>query len=210
MAVLVWDDPTNKLFETGLDRGVLYTSTGGVPWNGLISAELNNDKGDVTPLYFNGVKTFDLVGNSDFSGKLTAVTYPDEFLPFDGQVEYLSGVYLANQSVDTFGLSFRTLIGNATEGTDYAYKIHILYNLTATPDNKTAETIDDSTVPAEFAWDISSRPESVPGFRPTSHFSLDSRKVVPAKLALVEEALYGTALTDPYLPTVTELLALLS
>lgn len=209
MTVLVWGTYDSKTIQTGLDRGVLYTPSKAVVWNGLVSADINSNKSEIANLYYNGEKTFDYVMPTTFSGKITAITYPDELLPFIGYSAYYDGTFIGQQPMGIFGLSYRTLINDAS-GDTTAYKMHLLYNLSAIPDSNSAITTNDSASLSVFSWSVTSIPVSVPGFRPTSHFSLDSRKVSAAKLTAVENALYGTTMTAPYLPTITELLTLLA
>lgn len=208
MALITWDGAGERLFEYGLDRGVLYPpGEVGVPWNGLVSVDAGADDAEVTPMYYNGIRTFDLVYPGEFSGKIKAITYPDKFLQFEGSAEQARGVFVSGQPARTFGLSYRTLIGNDSVGNGFGYKIHVLYNLTAIPQNVSNETLGESISPIEFEWEISGIPEWLSGKRPTVHFTFDSTKMNPAGLAEIEKVLYGSALTNPHLPSVTELLS---
>lgn len=206
MAKLTWAQVGSRYFETGVDRGVLYLDDrSGVAWNGLTDVTENLSGDSLESLYFDGEKIGELPQEGSFSGKLTAITYPDEFLEFDGNIFLDNGLLVGNQASKRFHLSYRTLIGNDVDGPEHAYKIHILYNLTAVPSGVEYETIDDSVEPLDFEWDLDAIPEQVPGYRPTAHAIIDSRHLTPEVLADVESILYGTELEDPYLPTLAEL-----
>lgn len=199
MAILTWDSVGTKIYETGIDRGVLYLPTGyGVPWNGLASV---TEKFDISsnPIYFDGMKIQDVLTLGDFSATLKAITYPDEFLPFDGLGSYVNGMYLDNQTSDLFGFSYRTKVGS-DQNDDAGYKIHVVYNASATPSDKTFETISDSLAPMEFEWNITTIPEEIPGYRPTAHFIFDSRKFDAALLVDLEAMLYGSDGSHSFLP----------
>lgn len=192
---ITWDQPDERTYESGVDRGVLYPpDVSGVPWNGLTSVEGDESSGDVSSYYFDGSKYLDTRSPSDFSATLKAMTYPDEFLEFDGVSEISSGgLFFDSQPVTkTFGLSYRTRIGDALSG-NAGYKIHLAYNLTAKSDNKAFATIGGSASASDFSWTITGVPEVLGGIRPTAHVFLDSRKLDPDLLAGIEDILYGNA-----------------
>lgn len=199
MVALIWDAVGEKVYEGGVDRGVLYIRRLGTAWNGLIEVSHGNND-DVSPVYIDGLKIRDVVSVGDFSASMRAYTYPNEFLPCDGFLQY-EGMYLADQPLQEFSLAYRTRVGNDVEGPETHYKIHILYNLTAVADDIDYSTLSDSVQPVEFGWAISARPEVVPGYKPTAHFVIDSRLWDPAYLASFEEVLYGTAMSPPMLPS---------
>jgi hypothetical protein len=192
MATLTWDDVGDRLFETGVRKGVLYAADGhGVPWNGLISVD-NNEADSAEPVYFDGIKFNDIVTQGDFTATITAFTYPDEFLPFEGTLEDQDGFFILNQPhARAFGLSYQTLVGDDINGLESGYKIHLLYNLIAIPSTKGYQTIGDSIEPIEFEWSITSIPEEIDGYRPTAHVVIDSRKMDPYLLSDIEAILYG-------------------
>lgn len=193
MAKLVWDKVGQRLYEAGLDRGVLYKEdSSGVAWNGLTSIDENLDNITSDPKYFDGVKYLDEPAVGDYSATLTAFTYPDEFLEYEGVESLGDGLFVGDQRPKQFGLTYRTRVGNDIEGTDHGYKIHILYNLTAVPSPSAFETIGDVVTPRDFSWELNAVPELVPGFRPTAHFILDSRFLPGDILEVIEDILYGT------------------
>lgn len=207
MTALVWDQVGSRIYEAGVDRGVLYLSDGnGVPWNGLISVVEKASRNIGSPIYYDGVKYADILTISDFSASLTAYTYPDEFLEFEGVLDAGNGLFITNQQSGRFGLSYRTKIGNDTEGDDLGYKIHLLYNLIAIPSQKSYQT-SISGNPMEFEWDISATPTKIPGYRPTAHIILDTRFMSPSLLQDIESSLYGNALDDAKLPPISTLVS---
>lgn len=209
MTALVWDQVGERRYETGVDRGVLYPPSGSaVPWNGLISVNETVSR-EVKSYYVDGIKFLDHHVPGSYSAKLSAFTYPDEMDELIGTQEFVPGVFVHDQrSPRLFNLSYRTLVGNDVEGLDHAYKIHILYNLLAIPDDVTYSTNGESVEPQAFGWSISGTPAQMFGIRPTSHISLDSRRIDSAMLETLEEILYGSDEEDPSLPGLVDLLSM--
>ena len=202
MAVLTWDDPGTRVYESGVDRGVLYLPGGlGIAWNGLISVDEQVSGNSQDPLYYDGIKYSDVVVPGDFAASLKAYTYPDEFLPFEGTLEVNNGMFVTGQTQARFGLSYRTKVGTDESG-DAGYKIHVLYNLLAVPAAKTHETISDSESPIEFEWNLTAIPSDTPGFKPTAHLIFDTRKMSSLLLDDIEQTLYGDDITAPNLPPI--------
>jgi len=211
MTRIVWDAPDARVYETGIDRGVLYLNDGTVvPWSGLTSVEEDSDI-EVKEFHLDGVKYLQTLVPGDFSGKLKAYTYPDEFDEVNGIAHVApesDGLDYYNQAPKSFSLSYRTLIGDPIKGVEAGYKIHILYNIFANPDSYTYTTLKDSGAePTEFSWSLSGIPPGkIQGFRPTLHISIDSRKTPSAILRLLEDMLYGpkSGTVTPHLPTIQE------
>lgn len=200
MTALVWDRKEDKRFEAGVDRGVLFLEDGsGVPWNGLTAIE-EKAANSVEAIYFDGVKFNDLVTVGDWSGVIRAITYPDEFVQFEGVGEDQSGVQVHNQPQGRFHLCYRSLIGNA-DGQFEHYKLHLLWNLTALPSQKQYETLNDDIDPMEFEWSVTAIPEDIENFRPTAHIVLDTRKIDPWLLQDIESILYGDDDSNSKLPS---------
>jgi hypothetical protein len=197
VATLTWDQVGERLFETGVSKGVLYKADGhGVAWNGLISVD-NNQSDSTEPIYFDGVKFDDIVTQGDFTATITAYTYPDEFEPYEGSMEDQAGFFVLNQPPHrAFGLSYRTNVGDDIIGIEKGYKIHLLYNLIVVPSQKSYQTLGDSIEPVEFEWTISAIPEEIEGYRPTAHVVIDSTRIDPYLLADLEEILYGATSSD--------------
>lgn len=207
MSTLVWDQVGVRRYETGVDRGVLYSQLSRpVPWNGLISINEVTSR-EVKPYYIDGIKYLDHFVPGTYSAKLSAFTYPDVMDELVGAQEFAPGVFLQDQaSPQLFNLSYRTKVGNDVEGVEYGYKLHILYNLLATLSDTTLTTVGSSVTPQSFEWTLSGTPPAVYGIRPTSHIYLDSRRMDVDTLAQVEGSLYGTSSSLPYLPTMLDLL----
>lgn len=211
MPPLVWDNTEDRRFETGIDRGVLYLDDGAValPWNGLTSISEKFSETVRETYFFDGMKYFNVVEEGDFNGSIQAFTFPDQFMECDGSVFYLPGFSVKNQNAKPFSMTYRTLIGNADDGTDHGYKIHILYNLTAVPSGITNETLGDSPEPIEFEWDVVARPEPILNYRPTSHVIIDSTLMNDDILQYIEGLLYGDEGTEPSLPSLNFLVDLI-
>lgn len=204
MTVLVWDQTGERIYQTGIDRGVLYLHDGvAVPWNGLTDVEESSNS-ELKSFHLDGVKYLENLIPGDFEGKLTAFTYPDEFDSVNGIGSVAPGLNYHDQPSQSFNLSYRTLIGNDTEGTDFGYKIHILYNIIANPDSSSFNTLKDSGGPVEFGWSLSGTPPQIENFRPTAHISIDSTKTPPAILEMLENTLYGTESSNPSIPSIQE------
>lgn len=204
---LAWDKVGEKTFQTGIDRGVLYLNDGrAVAWNGLISVE-EVTTAEIKPYYLDGVKYMNNVIPGDFQGKLKAFTYPEEFNEVNGIAVVSPGLFYHDQPVKSFGLSYRTGRGNDTKGLDLGYEIHILYNLVAIPDSVGFDTLtqDSQIKPYEFSWTLTGRPVKLEKNRPTVHISILSTETDPGILQVIEDILYGTDVSLPRLPTITEI-----
>lgn len=208
MTKLIWNAVGSRYYEAGLDRGVLYLEGQvGLPWSGLTGVTESSSGGDAKPLYIDGVKYLNLSEKEEFEATLTAFTYPVEFAACDGTARARPGLFLSQQRRQSFGLSYRTRIGNDLQGTDYGYKIHLIYNALVMPSEQTFGTLGNSTDVADFSWKITTKPIIFPGFKPTSHLILDSRFIDPVTMGLVEDKLYGASGSNAHLPDFTELLA---
>lgn len=198
MTQLSWGNPGERRYEAGVDRGVLYTNTG-VPWNGLISVDEGSEGGDVIPYYLDGIKYRNRVTKEEFTATINAFTYPDEFEECDGTglLEEVFGV--GQQERREFGLSYRTKLGNDAAGLKYGYKIHLVYNALATPSTKTFNTLNDDPEASNFSWDVTTRPIPIPGLAYSAHITINTTKLDPFIVELIEHELYGTATTNPTL-----------
>jgi hypothetical protein len=206
MATLVWDQVGERVYRTGVDHGVLYLHDGTVAvWNGLTNVEESSDS-ELKAFYLDGVKYLENLIPGDFSGKLTAFTYPEEFDLVNGIASLNPGLSYHDQPSKSFNLSYRTKIGNDVEGLEFGYEIHILYNILANPDSHSFGTIGDSGAePVEFGWTLTGTPPKLKGFKPTVHISLDSRKTPPDILKLLEDQLYGTDTSGASLPSLQDI-----
>lgn len=199
---IVWDQLGERLYETGVDRGVLYPQdkTGkypiGVAWNGLTSISEAPSGAEPTPLYADNIKYLNLISAEEFGATIEAYTYPEEFEKCDGSAELKPGVTIGQQPRDGFGLSYRTIIGNDIDGDEHGYKIHLIYGAKAAPSDKGYETINDTPDAITFSWEITTTPVPVTGFKPTASLTINSTKVAEENLAALEKILYGVAATE--------------
>lgn len=206
MPRLAWSTVGAKYYEAGVDRGVLYVGTdSGVAWMGLISVDENPSGGDPESAYVDGFKYLNRAAFEEFSATLTAFTYPDAFDQCDGMTQPRGGLFLAQQRRKSFGLSYRTMIGNELTS-EAGYKIHIVYNALASPSSRTNSTIHDSVDPSNFSWNLSTRPPPIPDYKPTAHIVVDTRFSDPEVVSAIEDILYGTDADTARLPDFAELL----
>lgn len=219
MSRITWDDTGKRLYETGVKMGVLYPVqegglySKGVAWNGLITVTESPSGAEATALYADDIKYLNLLSNEEFGATIEAYTYPDEFAECDGSASLATGVMIGQQKRKTFGLCYRTALGNDVEGNDYGYKLHLVYGCLAAPSEKGFSTINDSPEAITFSWEVSTTPVSVTGFKPTSQITIDSTKVNAEKLSALEDILYGKAgdkATGPRLPLPNEVATLMT
>lgn len=197
MSRLTWDNNGERLYETGVKQGVLYPIqpdgkySKGVAWNGLTAVTESPSGAEATALYADDIKYLNLISNEEFGATIEAYTYPDEFAECDGSASLVDGVTLGQQKRKTFGLCYRTSLGNDVDGNDYGYKLHLVYGCLAAPSEKAYATINDSPEAITFSWEVSTTPVSVAGFKPTSQITIDSTKADKTKLTALEDILYG-------------------
>lgn len=213
---LVWDQIGERLYETGVKKGVLFKMEGqgtygaGVAWNGLTAVTESPSGAEPTALYADDIKYLELRSTEEFGGTIEAYTFPDEFAECDGSVNLAEGVTIHQQKRTPFGFSYVTTIGNDTEGVDHGYKIHLVYGATASPSEKSRATINDSPEAVTLSWEFTTTPVDVERNKPTSHIEIDSTKVDAGKLTELETMLYGSESAEPKLPLPNELIALLA
>lgn len=205
MPRLVWDKAGEHFYETGVDRGVLYPTmngayTTGVVWNGLTSVSENPSGADSSAQYADNIKYLNLIAAEEFGATINAFTYPDEFAQCDGSAEPVRGVRIGQQTRKPFGFTYRTLVGNDLESTEYGYQIHIVYGCTASPSSRDYNTVNDSPEAIEFSWEVTTTPVEVTGYKPTATLVIESQKVSLAALNALEDILYGTTGKDARLP----------
>lgn len=212
MTKLKWDQTGERLYETGVSKGVLYPYTNnayanGVAWNGLINVSESPEGAEATPLYADNIKYLNLMSAEEFKATIEAYTYPDEFAACNGEASLEEGVSIGQQKRSQFGLSYQTKIGNDVNS-ELGYKIHLIYGALAAPSEKAYATVNDSPEAITFSWEISTTPVEVPGFKPTASLVIDSTKVDPTKLAEFEKKIYGDETTEATLPLPSEVATL--
>lgn len=205
MSQILWDENGSRLFETGLDRGVLYPAAGGgVPWNGLTSIQENSADAS-TPYYIDGVKYLDAPTIDDYAATVTGFTYPDAMENALGLLEVGGGFYADNQQSNLFGFSYRTLIGNDLQGLEKGYEIHVVYNVSASLGDRSYETNSSDISMMDLSWEITTMPENLPGYRPSAHIIIDTTRMNRFLVADLEAVLYGDDVNDARLPSLVEL-----
>lgn len=213
MSKLVWDKTGERYYETGVKNCALYiqSSTGtydnGVAWNGITAITESPSGAEATPLYADDIKYVNLMSAEEFGGTIEAYTYPDEFAECDGSAELSTGVKIGQQKRKTFGLCYKTTLGNDTDGNEHGYLLHIVYGCLASPSEKGYSTINDSPEAITMSWEFSTTPVEVEGFKPTSTIVIDSTKIDSGKLAKLEATLFGsdTESTTAKLPLPSEI-----
>ena len=215
MSRLVWDQTGERLYETGVKYGVLYVQEGaaypkGVAWNGLTAVTESPSGAEATALYADDIKYLNLMSAEEFGATIEAYTYPDEFMACDGSASLSEGVYIGQQARKSFGLCYRTTIGNDVVNNDYGYKLHLIYGALASPSEKAYSTINDSPEAITFSWEVSTTPVNVTGHKPTACLTIDSTKVDPEKLAALEDILYGKNEAEARLPLPDEVVQIMT
>ena len=214
MSKLVWDKTGERIYETGVRNGVLYPQVDGaypkgVAWNGLIAVTESPSGAEASPFYADDFKYFNLMSAEDFGGTIEAYTYPDEYKPCIGEVELVAGINIGQQTRQTFGFCYRTVIGNDTENDSHGYKLHLIYGALASVSEKAYTSINDSPEPIAFSWEFTTTPVEVDGYKPTAILTIDSTKVGKENLEALEAVLYGSDNAEPRMPTPDEIVDLI-
>lgn len=205
MSKLVWDQIGERFYETGVSQAALYVQEGGaypngVAWSGITAVTESPSGAEASPLYADNIKYLNLIGNEEFGATIEAYTYPEEFAQCDGSASLATGVTIGQQKRKSFGLVFKTLLGNDTDGTEHGYKLHMIYGATAAPSEKAYATVNESPEAITMSWEVTTIPVNVAGFKPTSIVTIDSTKADPTKLAELEAILYGSESEEARLP----------
>lgn len=218
MAAITWDATGERLYETGVDHGVLYpidssgVYTNGVAWNGLTGVTESPSGAEATALYADNIKYLSLYSAEEFGATIEAYTYPDEFAECDGSASLATGVAIGQQNRKIFGLSYRTVVGNDVDANNHGYKLHLIYGAMASPSEKAYATINDSPEAITFSWEITTTPVNVTGFKPTATIIIDSTKANATDLKTLEDILYGAGEEEeaPRLPLPDEVKTIMS
>ena len=215
MSKLVWDQTGERYYETGVKNGVLYvqgeggTYQNGVAWNGLTAVTESPSGAEPTTLYADDMKYLTLMSAEEFGATIEAYTYPVEFNQCNGEAEIATGVIVGQQDRKSFGLCYRTTVGNDVDGNSYGYKLHIIYGAKAAPSEKAYAAINDSPEAITFSWELTTTPTNVEGFKPTANITIDSTKADASKLAALETILYGSENENARLPLPGEIITLM-
>lgn len=210
MAMLKWDQAGERLYETGVDHGVLYPQKSGaypkgVAWNGLITVTESPSGAEDNPLYADNMKYLNIKSAEELGLTIECYFYPDEFEACNGSAELIPGVKLHQQKRNTFGFSYRTKIGNDTEGEDLGYKLHLIYGCSASPSDEDHQTVNDSPEAVTLSYEISTTAVVMDGYKPVASITIDSRQIDPELLAKLEKVLYGDEENEARLPLPNEL-----
>lgn len=207
MAKLVWDAIGEHIYETGVDHVVLYrldaqnAYSHGYAWNGVSSISESPSGGDANPIWADNIKYLNLRAAEEYGSTIECYTYPDEFAECNGEGQPASGISIGQQTRKTFGLSYRTIVGNDAQGNDLGYKLHLVYGCTASPSEKSYSTVNDSPEAGTFSFELSTVPVAIPGYKNTAILTIDSTKVAKANMDALEALLYGGDNTEPTLPS---------
>lgn len=213
---LEWDKTGERLYETGVSKCVLYvqgeggTYPQGVAWNGITAVTESPSGAEASPIYADDIKYLNLLSTEEFGATIEAYTYPPEFEACDGTAEIATGVTIGQQKRKTFGLCYRTIVGNDTDSNEHGYKLHIIYGALAAPSEKPYATVNDSPEAITFSWEVSTTPVNVNGAKPTASLTIDSTKVDKAKLVKLEDILYGSTEAAARLPLPDEIATIMA
>ena len=215
MSKLVWDQTGERLYETGVSKGVLYVQESGaypkgVAWNGLTAVTETPSGAETTPLYADNIKYLELMSKEEFGGTIEAYMYPDEFKACNGEAELTKGVTIGQQTRKVFGLCYSTIIGNDTDKDAHGYKLHLVYGALASVSEKAYSTVNDSPEAITFSWEFTTTPVSLATGATTSIVTIDSTKCDAEKLAALETILYGSDSTEARLPLPDEIKTLMT
>lgn len=213
-----WDKTGERLYETGVDRCVLYPMNRetnaydhGVAWNGITGVTESPSGAEPTAMWADNTKYLNIMSAEEFGVTVEAYTYPDEFAICDGSAQLAKGIIAGQQNRTTFGLAYRTLVGNDVANNDYGYKLHLVYGCLASPSERSYETVNDSPEAITFSWEVTTTPVAVSDtIKPTSVITINSKDLTETQLAAIENALYGTETEDPYLPLPSKILELIA
>lgn len=213
MSKITWDETGKRFYETGVDHGVLFpmasagTYGNGVAWNGLINVTESPDGAEPSDMWADNMKYGSLRSAETFKGSIEAYSYPPEFEECDGNVEAGKGVYIGQQTRKQFGFCYRTKIGNDVNP-NVGYKLHLVYGATASPSEKSRDTINESPEAGTMSWDFDTIPVPVTNHEPTAKLTIDSRTANSTKLQELEKKLYGDTTSEPTLPTPEEVITM--
>lgn len=214
MSKLIWDQIGERFYETGTKNGVLYvmesgTYPKGVAWSGLISVSENPSGAEASPFYADDIKYLNIISNEEFGATIECYTTPPEFDACDGKGSIATGVTIGQQNRKTFGMVYKTVLGNDEEGNGYGYKLHLIYGAKASPSERGYSSINESTEPMTLSYELTTTPVSVTGHKPTSIVTIDSTKVDETKLAALEAILFGGDDSEARLPLPDEIATLM-
>lgn len=212
---LVWDQSGERLYETGVSQCALYPMVSGsypkgVAWNGITAITESPSGAESTPMYADNIKYLDIVSTETYAATIEAYMYPDEFKPCNGESEIADGVVIGQQNRQKFGLCYKTILGNDTDGEDYGYELHLVYGGLAAPAEEAHNSKNESPEGMTMSWSVSTTPVEVPGKKPTATVTFNSVKVGEKVMKAIEDVVYGSSAAEARLPLPSELIELIS
>ena len=212
---LVWDQSGERLYETGVSQCALYPMVSGaypkgVAWNGITAITESPSGAESTPMYADNIKYLDIVSTETYAATIEAYMYPDEFKPCNGESEIADGVVIGQQNRQKFGLCYKTILGNDTDGEDYGYELHLVYGGLAAPAEEAHNSKNESPEGMTMSWSVSTTPVEVPGKKPTATVTFNSVKVGEKVMKAIEDVVYGSSTAEAHLPLPSELIELIS
>lgn len=212
---LVWDQSGERLYETGVSQCALYPMVSGaypkgVAWNGITAITESPSGAESTPMYADNIKYLDIVSTETYAATIEAYMYPDEFKPCNGESEIADGVVIGQQNRQKFGLCYKTILGNDTDGEDYGYELHLVYGGLAAPAEEAHNSKNESPEGMTMSWSVSTTPVEVPSKKPTATVTFNSVKVGEKVMKAIEDVVYGSSAAEARLPLPSELIELIS
>lgn len=212
---LSWDGLADRIFHTGVNKGVLYHQSGGIyndgeAWNGLTTVTEQPSGAEPNKFYADNIEYFNILSREMFGATVECYGAPAGFLTYDGEAKTANGLRIGMQTRPVFGFSWVTRKGSA-EDEDLGYILHLAYGLKASPSEKANNTINETPEPMVFSWTFSSTPVVITGYKPSAVVHIDSTDpdVDPGNLADLELILYGSVGVAPRLPLPDEVDAIL-
>lgn len=211
---LTWDALSDRLFRTGVDHGVLYVETTdgylpGVAWNGLTAVNDETAGHDKNFLYSGDYKSDVRFTPFEHGGTISAFFYPDEFEMCLGNIETAAGLYATGQDAFSFGLCYRSMLGDAVQSVKRGYELHIIYGAYITKYDVANETINSDGAPQPMSFTYESIPVEFTDMEPTAHIVISTLRANLNKVAAIERILYGSEEAYPRLPMPDEIYSIM-
>jgi hypothetical protein len=216
MSKLAWDQVGQRLYETGISKGVLFTQKAdgsyntGVAWNGLVSVNKSPEGGEDNAIYADNMKYLSLTSAENLNGSISAYTYPEEFEACDGSSEVKPGLFVGQQTRVPFALAYITIVGNDTQGNAYGEKLHIIYNSKVAPSERSYETVNEDPSAITFSWNFTTTPVDLSdvGLNASAGIVIDKVTVGATVWNSIIDKIHGAAAQESQLPTIPELIAM--
>lgn len=205
MARLKFDEVGQRKYTTGVSDTVLFpmdsdgTYKNGIAWSGMKNITEKPSGAEQTEVYADNILYLTMTSAEKYALSTSSYYTPEEFDACDGTAEPIKGVKIGQQNRQSFGLAYKTNIGNDVLGEGYGYKIKCVYGLKASVTEKNHETINDNPEAAELTHEMTATPVPVDGYKPTAVIEFDSTVLTKEQMKIVEDTIYGTESTEPTL-----------